>query len=101
MSDVYVECQKGWEKLYGSLFQLCKLLNIEVLQVKEKFGGLRFYVGAVPPEYLSMVYAIIEAVEAQSFRVCETCGTRNGVTTAGSWVLTLCQECREKRDERL
>jgi hypothetical protein len=108
-----VECGKGWEKLYGPLFQLCKLLDINVAQVKEKFGGLRFYVGDVPEEYYDMVYAFISAIEADSYHVCEECGIRNRgyrdedktytsvkVTTEGDWMLTLCEECRQKRDER-
>ena len=108
-----LECSKGWEKLYGPLFQLCKLLNVEVHQVKEKFGGLRFYVGGVPSEYADMVYAFISAMEDKSYKVCEECGIRNNtwrdgdktytpvkVTTEGSWLLTLCKQCRKERDER-
>ena len=113
MIEPYVECEKGWEKLYGPLFQLCAILNIEVLQVKEKFGGLRFYVGGVPAEQFDMVHAFIDAVEAQSYTVCEECGIRNGasregdktytrvkVTTEGGWVLTLCEQCRKERDDK-
>ena len=108
-----VECGKGWAKLYTPLFQLCKLLNVEVLQVKEKFGGLRFYVGGVPNEQFDMVYAFIDAVEAQSYKVCEECGIRNGasregdktytrvkVTTEGGWILTLCEQCRKEREDK-
>lgn len=110
MTDIGVECGKGWEKLYEVLFQLCKMLNIEVLQVKEKFGGLRFYVGDVPAEYAGMVQTFIHAIESESYRVCEICGITNRhhregdttytpviVTTEGIWRKTLCQRCRGAR----
>ena len=109
MSERHVECGKGWEKLYTPLLQLCNLLNIEVTQVKEKFGGMRFYVGEVPPEQADMVDALISAIEAQSYKTCETCGIHNNrsregnatytpvkVTTSGSWRKTFCEQCRVK-----
>lgn len=113
MIEPYVECGKGWEKLYAPLFQLCNLLNIDVLQVKEKFGGLRFYVGGVSEEYFDMVHAFIDAMAAYSYRVCEECGIRNKhcregdktytpvkVTTEGGWLFTLCEQCRKERYDK-
>ena len=107
-----VECHKGWEKLYLPLLQLCDLLGIEVLQVKEKFGGMRFYVGGVKTELSDMVHAFIDSMEHLSYSTCEECGIENNqyrdnnythkvkVTTEGSWLLTLCEKCRKERDER-
>ena len=111
-----VECHKGWEALYLPLLQLCDILGIEVHQVKEKFGGLRFYIGGgATIENAAMVYALIHAMEHMSYTVCEECGICNNhyratdyldknhhnpakVTTEGSWLLTLCEQCRQKRD---
>lgn len=101
-----VECDKGWEKLYGPLFQLCKLLDVSVLQVKEKFGGLRFYVGGCKTEYFEMLTAFIDAMESLSYKTCEQCGIQHNhyrdndyntparVTTSGGWRKTLCEKCR-------
>lgn len=58
-------------------------------QVKEKFGGLRFYISG-GDEY---VRNLIHFVEQLSFRVCEECGTMKDVVTyAIGWNRTLCPE---------
>ena len=53
-------------------------------QVKEKFGGLRFY--AVP-----WVEAITE-IEDRSLTICEDCGAP-GEPRKGGWIRTLCDGC--------
>lgn len=102
-----VECDPGWKGLYEPLIALCNLWNIEVAQVKEKFGGLRFYIGSVD----SRLNDLIRAAEAASYKVCEMCGFSGGewkdgiykplVTTEGKWRKTLCKDCRIKRDASL
>lgn len=54
-------------------------------QVKEKFGGLRFYVNSATPEQ----YAAIEMAESFSTRLCEACGNRGRSYNLG-WVRTMC-----------
>ncbi len=56
-----------------------------LVQVKEKFGGLRFYVDGGSNE----LQAQIELAEAMSYRTCETCGAP-GRPRSGGWVRTLC-----------
>lgn len=95
----------GWqpiiEKLHAALLELSP--DYEVLQIKEKFGGLRYYIDfAVPfasPEAKQMQLLLADA-EEQSFRVCEDCGTEDGVTVEGRWVRTLCGPCRTSAEER-
>ena len=93
-NDVYVSCGPGWKDLYEPLIDLCKLKDIRVDQVKEKFGGLRFYVNRPDLD------TIIHAAELLSWKLCETCGTEADVTlnTTG-WRKTLCDLCRKKRND--
>ena len=57
----------------------------EVVQVKEKFGGLRFYV-----EHANdVIHQRIELAELQSLETCEVCG-KPGVRRSGGWIQTLC-----------
>jgi hypothetical protein len=110
--EVYVECDEGWRGLYEPLLDLCKLYGYDVRQVKEKFGGLRFYYSwsADEPDKIA---AIVMAAEAMSYHTCEMCG-ENGVkgwddnlerticwkvSTKGTWVKSLCDPCRAKREE--
>lgn len=80
-----VECRSGWKKIIEPLFELCATEKVQVLQVKEKFGGLRFYVGAASEE----VHAAIEKAENDSFTICEYCGDP-GLRRGGGWLKTLC-----------
>lgn len=96
-AEKLVECQEGWDGMVMPLIDLCNLYDIQVLQVKEKFGGLRFYAMG---ERLKEVMPLIQAAEARSYQVCEYCGQdgQGLVTTEGRWLKTLCKPCRDKRD---
>lgn len=67
----------------------------EILQVKEKFGGLRFYTSGSNDFFNGMV----AMAEAASYRICEQCG-KPGKPRSGGWILTLCDDCEKARGER-
>jgi len=78
---------KGWHplvsKLIDDLFELG--WDGELIQIKEKFGGLRFYVGDASDE----IHKRIVEAESESFRTCERC-SRPGSSTSRGWIRTLC-----------
>ena len=55
------------------------------VQVKEKFGGLRFYVQAATDKH----HQYINFAESMSYRTCEECGAP-GKTYTDGWHMTLC-----------
>lgn len=60
------------------------------LQVKEKFGGLCFYVSGTTDEQS----AFIHMAETMSYRTCEYCGTTKDARARNDrWVRTLCSDC--------
>ena len=61
-----------------------------VLQVKEKFGTLRFYVADRRPEYLERIAVAAE----HSAELCEACGRLGELraSAAGGWY-TRCDVC--------
>lgn len=70
--------------------------QIEAVQVKEKFGGLRFYIGSGS----SQQHAIISFAESLSYSICEQCGsTKNVIQTEGDWIYTRCEECLNRNKE--
>lgn len=108
-----VQCGAGWKGLYEPLLQLCTTHGVEVAQVKEKFGGLRFYTtGAIDAGF----QLLIEAAEEYSYRTCEDCGEHgfrwnielgeqvSKVTTGPSetsgWIRSLCAPCRTAWDAK-
>ena len=62
-------------------------------QVKEKFGGLRFYYEG-GDEYCSGAMAMAEVM---SGKICEVCGMR-GIRRGKGWIRTLCNEHGKNED---
>lgn len=59
--------------------------QVVVAQIKEKFGGLRFYYDG-GDDY---VRGLVQMAEDWAIRTCETCGER-GKQRGGGWIRTLC-----------
>ena len=93
----------GW---YNLIDDLCDKIQkyidvtgkeqVEAMQVKEKFGGLRFYIGGAD----DIVYNYIYEAESESYKTCEACGGKEDVSqTKGGWITTLCGECMNSEGE--
>jgi len=83
-------CGEGWRGLVDRLVQKAFDENFCILQVKEKFGLLRIYVTL----YTEELSAFIQDLENESSKICEECGSTDGVTTMGDWLKTYCKKCR-------
>jgi hypothetical protein len=75
----------GWHALVQPLIERCKTEGVEIFQIKEKFGTLRFYVDTASDE----LHDAIAAAEKQSAHTCEHCG-EPGRLRDGNWLRTLC-----------
>jgi hypothetical protein len=69
--------------------------DLQVVQVKEKFGTLRFYVHGGDDR----VDNIISAMEMASSLICEWCGAAGELRDDGGWYTTLCDACQAQRIE--
>jgi len=70
--------------------------QVNVAQIKEKFGGLRFYYDG-GDEYISGLVSMAESWAACS---CETCGTP-GERREGGWIRTLCDTHETERQSTI
>ncbi len=97
--QVRAECGPGWRKLWEPLAATIIVDGGEILQIKEKFGGLRFYY-AVPEnwtvEQSEAFHIRADEAEGASIVTCEVCG-ETGKTRGGSWIRTLCDKHVEER----
>ena len=95
------ECRDGW---FNIIWNLCEALELEikadnvedfeVVQVKEKFGMLRFYVDGGT----DTIYEIINKAEGDSSSTCEMCGKQPAKAhSEHHWIRTLCEECESER----
>lgn len=90
----------GWYPLIQNLVESLHTLSLnsemkdfKVVQIKEKFGGLRFYVSNAPPE----AEKLIDAAETASIETCEYCGKPATITNSrGShWLKCICNDCNK------
>ena len=112
----YFECGDGW---FNIIDGLCAVIqhNIDwhnaegkysrykakeprkdqvvALQVKEKFGGLRFYAIGMGSEETGA----LNMAEAMSTRTCETCGSPGTCLDNHGWWMTICDSCLTKKEE--
>lgn len=69
------------------------LPQVEVHQIKEKFGGLRFYVGRCDDYTRGM----ISFAESVSYKLCEHCGSTKEIGKMRGWIKIRCRTCAQER----
>jgi hypothetical protein len=106
----WVSLDKGWYKLVIDTHKKLKYIdpNYEIHQVKEKFGGLRYYYqssfphGSIQDEIME---SIINTAEKDASHTCEICGVYGGaygykhdvqLRDRNRWYKTLCKPCAIK-----
>lgn len=103
---VRIEIGPGWYDIIVRLMRnltdyssFYKLVPLDICQIKEKFGGLRFYYDPVDgwdEADMHVIDYFIDRAEAESIKTCENCGVTESVTTGGEgWIKTYCPKCRE------
>jgi len=85
-----IEVRSGWADVLYHAHHIAMDYNPDyvVHQIKEKFGGLRFYAN---------IPAVTEVmIENLSLNVCETCGEFGSLSSRSphGWLTTLCREHR-------
>lgn len=89
----------GWYDIIDELSAKLEPFGVVAAQVKEKFGGLRFYLDYpkhLSDEDLQKVREIKNEYESKSYETCESCG-EPGKRRSGGWIRTLCDKCEETR----
>jgi hypothetical protein len=99
-----LECGLGWFWLIDNLCGCIQsyidnnakynpeIFQVEAVQVKEKFGGLRFYTNGECKE----IHGMIWLAEQLSCYICENCGSTENVTQNNKgWIRSLCSKCRK------
>jgi hypothetical protein len=94
MSAGFFECNSGWYPLLKDL--IVDLIELgwdkQICQVKEKFGGLRFYINEGSDE----IHTRISKAENDSYQTCEITGKPGQLRNDTGWFTTLCEEEYQK-----
>jgi hypothetical protein len=86
------ECSDGWFDLIWDLSVKLEPLvagtDMRAMQVKEKFGTLRFYMTTSTDQ----IEKLISEAEEKSATTCEVCGSQDATASEGYWLTTRCEE---------
>lgn len=108
--NTWIECGDGWLELLIDIgtFISSRSRDCKAVQVKEKFGVLRFYVEfsyneigvcSTSEEAVNQIYNYITEKENTSENICEDCGAnlndnnRQPQEKLGYWIRNICQNC--------
>jgi hypothetical protein len=100
------ECGDGWYMLLEQLLYSIEWhldpehswpkkerIPFHIDQIKEKFGGLRFYYSGGD----EIVRGMVSFAESLSYHICEHCGSTKNVTQTEGWIKTLCEDCKKQK----
>jgi hypothetical protein len=92
LEEMVQDVGPGWGSLIKELYEICDRKGIAVVQVKEKFGGLRFYTENEDDELSNA----IRKAEDESYTICEQCGApgKPESLSKGGWIKTRCINCK-------
>jgi hypothetical protein len=101
----YISIGPGWNDIVLQLDRDIARLDPDyrIVQVKEKFAQLRYYVDASDAYdhangwLTDPIYGLIRKAEEASARTCEKCGAPGVQRTDNYWQRTLCDECDTRR----
>jgi hypothetical protein len=94
----------GWNKIVEDLCDKISLIinslpeneqeELYVVQIKEKFGGLRFYMSA----YNEEIEILIKEAEKLCYNTCESCGEPGEIRDKDNawWLKVRCDKCQQE-----
>ena len=95
-----IEVDVGWYQLVIDCDSELSRIdpNYSLLQVKEKFGGLRYYFQPSDPSFRDEMDAVVSKYEEIASRTCEATGNPGVLMKSpGNWYKTLSPECAESK----
>jgi hypothetical protein len=98
LSD-HFDCEEGWHPLINEAIKKIERimkrdnLDIQIMDIKEKLGGLRIYLSSTTDE----IEEVIKEAEGKALTTCEICGSPGSfLSNFNGWYATRCTACAEK-----
>jgi len=95
MHNNLIYCGDGWFDIVYNLCHEIAPMRPKVLQIKEKFAGLRFYC-SFPKDYTEKGYDFIRKAEHDAYKTCEECGKPGEMRINNGWRMLKCDQCWEQ-----
>jgi len=97
----WFDYDEGWDHIVERVLSLIQwdikynnMPNVEILQIKEKFGRLEIYFQGGDER----TSGIIDLARHISLKTCEICGSTSNIGQTKGWIKTLCKKCVEKEN---
>jgi hypothetical protein len=86
-----IDCEDGWLELIANCHSelLAVDPNYTILQIKQKFGTLRYYAEPSRTKHADNFRTIMDKYEQLSARTCEKTGAKGILMNKGNWYQTL------------
>ena len=96
------EIGNGWYEVFSEMCEKLSEYDVELAQVKEKFGTLTVYIDNMEDDIAraKMAYDIVDEAESKSAKICEDCGDPGTMRTNG-WRTVICDSCNIRRKRRV
>jgi len=88
MIQSHIDCQKKYNNI--------TVPQVHAVQIKEKFGGLRFYCNGGDER----TSAYVSFAGALSETVCERCGHPGSLRAVHNWMRVRCEACETVNDQK-
>lgn len=104
MIEQACEIYPGWSNLIKEIDSKIKSYDpdYKVAQIKEKFGGLRFYFNSncETDEDFNKLCDQVWNIADRSLSICEICGKEGSPNFSRyGWRKTLCEDCKREEDK--
>lgn len=93
--SISVDIPDGWLSMVRELLSKLKPLNVNIAQIKEKFGSLRVHINFYDNDnQMKKAEAIIREYEIKSTKICIRCGKSDEpmIRTEG-YIMYFCKKC--------
>jgi len=99
-NEISIGCGNGWYNLINVLSELIvdRSTKVEAIQVKEKFGELRFYYKNTSSDYIE---GIVRMAGLLSGVICEECGDLGTTANAKGAMRTRCQKHKSFLEKKI
>lgn len=89
----YIACDEGWNQIIIKCHRELSIIDpgYTIAQIKEKFGGLRYYFATTNPALYGQMREVASRYELMSFETCEVCG-KKGALVSGRVLKTVCKK---------
>ena len=109
--ELWIECNEGWYTIIDDLSKQIAAaatrygvqsdgeLRISVAQIKEKYGGLRYYLHYydMNDEDIQAIEQLVRNAEMKSYETCEDCSAPAKLCSPKRyWMKTICEKCQER-----